>query len=78
PDNYQVHQLHNKSNRVCVTIQCYQYASEDRAHDEYFKYLNSNTGRKESFYPDSDWDFVSFRNKVREEWNIHLKELEWE
>jgi len=77
PDNYQVHQLHNDSDRVCVTIQCYQYANTDRVHDEYFMYLDAKTGKKEPFYPDSDWDFVTFKRKVKEEWAAHLKELEW-
>ncbi|KAG5642783.1 hypothetical protein DXG03_002128 [Asterophora parasitica] len=54
PDNYQVHQLYNDSDRVCVTIQCYQYAKEDCVHDEYFDYLESGTGVKKPFYPDSD------------------------
>ncbi|GLB44970.1 hypothetical protein LshimejAT787_1900480 [Lyophyllum shimeji] len=77
PDNYQVHQLHNESDRVCVTIQCYQYGNTDRAHDEYFMYLDSKTGRKEEFYPNSDWDFVTFKRQVKEEWEAHLKEPEW-
>jgi len=77
PDNYQVHQLYNNSDRVCVTIQCYQYASEDFAHDEYFEYLESKTGAKKLFYPDSDWDFLTFKQKVKEEWAAHLKEIEW-
>ncbi|KAF8069883.1 RmlC-like cupin domain-containing protein [Lyophyllum atratum] len=77
PDNYQVHQLHNDSDRVCVTIQCYQYANTDRAHDEYFEYLDAKSGDKEPFYPDSDWDFVAFKRLIKAEWEAHLKKLEW-
>lgn len=77
PDNYQVHQLHNDSNRVCVTIQCYQYGSTDHAHDEYFEYVNKTTGKKEEFYPDSDWDFMTFKKNIKEEWAAHLEEAEW-
>ncbi|KIM79005.1 hypothetical protein PILCRDRAFT_10664 [Piloderma croceum F 1598] len=77
PDNYQVHQLHNDFDRVCVTIQCYQYAKKDMSHDEYFEYLEEETNDKKPFKPDSDWDFISFKKLVKEEWERHLKELEW-
>lgn len=77
PDQYQVHQLHNDSDRVCVTIQCYQYPSKDREHDEYFEFLKADTGEKKPFYPDSDWDFILFKKLVKEEWEQHLKEIAW-
>ena len=77
PDNYQIHQLHNDFDRACVTIQCYQYAAKDISHDEYFEYLEESTGEKKRFTPNSDWDFISFKSLVKEEWEAHLKELEW-
>jgi hypothetical protein len=77
PDNYQIHQLHNDFDRACVTIQCYQYAKKDISHDEYFQYLEEGTGEKKPFKPNSDWDFISFKRLVKEEWEAHLKELEW-
>lgn len=77
PDNYQIHQLHNDFDRVCVTIQCYQYANEDTGHDEYFEYIEAKTGAKKPFYPTSDWEFVSFKKQIKAEWEQHLKDKEW-
>lgn len=77
PENYQVHQLHNDFDRVCVTIQCYQYANDDMHHDENFDYLEDGTNETKPFKPDSDWDFISFKKLVKEEWERHLKEREW-
>ncbi|KAF7969452.1 hypothetical protein HWV62_22333 [Athelia sp. TMB] len=77
PDQYQVHQLHNDSDRVCVTIQCYQYDRQDHVHDEYFHYLEAKSGDKKDFTPDSDWDFIKFKKLVKEEWEDHLKQATW-
>jgi uncharacterized RmlC-like cupin family protein len=75
PDHYQIHQLHNDFDRVCVTIQCYQYAEGDREHDEYFDFLDPKTGERKSFYPNSDWCFATFKKLIKEEWYAHLNEL---
>lgn len=77
PDNYQIHQLHNDFDRVCVTIQCYQYAKKDQAHDEYFDFIEAGTNKKLPFYPKSDWEFVEFKRQIKEEWEAHLKEQKW-
>ncbi|KAF9470319.1 hypothetical protein BDN70DRAFT_719728 [Pholiota conissans] len=35
-DSYQVHQLRNKSDQLCCTIQCCQYGKDDKIHYEGF------------------------------------------
>ena len=75
PDNYQIHQLHNKFDAACVTIQCYQYMEKDISHYKHFKYLEEGMGKKKLFKPNSDWDFIGFKKLVKEEWEV--KELEW-
>jgi len=76
PDNYQVHQLHNDFDGVCVTIQCYQYAEQDTCHDEYFDYLDAKSCEKKPFKSNSDWEFISFKRLIKNEWAAHLKEPE--
>jgi uncharacterized cupin superfamily protein len=60
PTLNQTHQLKNTSKDVCVTIQCYMYEQEDKVHYDYFDYLDPN-GDKKQYEPDSDMDFVSFK-----------------
>ncbi len=66
----QIHQLKNigTTNQTCITIQCYLYDSTDNVHYDYFDYLGENNS-KQQYEPDSDMDFVAFKNKMREEWN---------
>jgi hypothetical protein len=64
----QVHQLKNVDDVVtCVTIQCYMYDGEDAAHYDYFDYLDSE-GKVQQFEPNSDMDFVAFKELIRKEW----------
>ncbi|NBO72412.1 MAG: hypothetical protein EBU66_14255 [Bacteroidetes bacterium] len=63
----QTHQLRNITNEVCVTIQCYMYEKNDRGHYDYFDYLDSD-GVQQQYEPDSDMDFVSFKQTMRKEW----------
>ena len=66
----QVHQLENlKSNtETCITIQCYMYDENNVAHYDYFDYLDGD-GKIQQYEPDSDMDFVAFKNQMKEEWN---------
>ncbi|OEZ94315.1 cysteine dioxygenase [Duganella phyllosphaerae] len=70
PDYYQIHQLKNPSPKAggdfCATIQCYRYPDDDEAHYEYFDYIEN--GQIEHFSPDSDWEYLDFKKKIREEW----------
>ncbi|CAD6890616.1 unnamed protein product [Tilletia laevis] len=79
PSNYQIHRLHNdkevhdaSSGNVvqdfAATIQCYRYLPTDDVHYEYFDYINDKGETKEHFEPDSDWDFLTFKNLIRAEW----------
>jgi len=61
PTLNQTHQLENIGTDVCVTIQCYMYEQDDRKHYDYFDYLDAN-GDKKQYEPDSDMDFVSFKD----------------
>lgn len=67
PTLNQTHKLVNTSNNTCVTIQCYMYDEKDDAHYDYFDYLD-NDGVVQQYDPDSDMDFVEFKEVIREEW----------
>jgi len=68
PTLNQTHQLVNKSNiETCITIQCYMYDEKDRAHYDYFDYIDGD-GHIQPYEPDSDMDFVKFKELMRQEW----------
>jgi hypothetical protein len=70
PDMNQTHQLKNANlaGPTCITIQCYQYGEENNSHYECFDYLDSKTGKIKQFIPNSDADFIWFKEKMRQEW----------
>ncbi|KAK7444773.1 hypothetical protein VKT23_015090 [Stygiomarasmius scandens] len=72
PKIYQIHRLRNLSTegKVCCTVQCYQYGSDDTRHYEAFRWFKVKDGVQEvdDFKPNSDADFMSFKNTIREEW----------
>ena len=70
PTLNQTHQLMNNKNNIetCITIQCYMYDNENSMHYDYFDYLDDDRNIKQ-YEPDSDMDFISFKNKMKEEWN---------
>lgn len=67
PELNQVHQLRNVGAEPCITIQCYLYDLEDKDHYDYFDYLDSE-GRVQQYEPDSDMDFLAFKELMRQEW----------
>ena len=68
PTLNQTHQLTNHSNiTTCITIQCYMYEKEDTAHYDYFDYIDESGNRKQ-YEPDSDMDFLKFKQRMKEEW----------
>ena len=74
PDYYQTHQLFNPAPKgnMCATLQCYRYPNKDKEHYEYFDYLYKDDldgqWKINQFYPNSDMDFIEFKEKVQEEW----------
>jgi hypothetical protein len=67
PTLNQIHQLRNISTDVCITIQCYMYDKKDHGHYDYFDYLD-DTNQVQKYEPDSDMDFVAFKELIRTEW----------
>ena len=76
PTLNQTHQLMNDENSIetCITIQCYMYDNENTMHYDYFDYLDDERNIKQ-YEPDSDMDFISFKNKMKEEWNNYIKKI---
>lgn len=70
PTLNQVHQLKNleKNKDTCITIQCYMYENENREHYDYFDYIDADN-KIEQFEPNSDMDFITFKDTIRKEWN---------
>lgn len=69
PTLNQVHQLTNTSIvDTCITVQCYMYDDENKSHYDYFDYIDAN-GDKQQYEPDSDMDFVQFKQLMWDEWN---------
>jgi hypothetical protein len=67
PTLNQTHQLKNKGETSCVTIQCYMYDEANHKHYDFFDYLDGE-GQKQQYEPDSDMDFVEFRKLMKKEW----------
>jgi hypothetical protein len=67
----QNHMLMNEKPDACVTIQCYMYPETDRTHYPYFDYINK-AGTIKQFPPDSDMDFLAFKELMRKEWDARL------
>ncbi|MCC6371032.1 MAG: cysteine dioxygenase family protein [Bacteroidia bacterium] len=69
PDLNQTHQLRNANiaGPTCITIQCYMYGEGNTEHYDYFDYLESN-GQTRNFTPNSDCDFLGFKEKMKQEW----------
>lgn len=68
PELNQIHQLRNNTDDVCITIQCYMYGLDNKKHYDYFDYLDDNKNIMQ-YEPDSDSDFVKFKEIIRTEWN---------
>lgn len=69
PTLNQTHQLVNldTNKSTCITIQCYMYDENNNTHYDYFDYIDDN-GNKQQYEPDSDMDFVSFKELIKNEW----------
>jgi len=67
PTLNQTHQLMNTEVKTCVTIQCYMYDGNNSKHYDYFDYLD-NDGVVQQYTPDTDMDFVEFKQLMQDEW----------
>ncbi len=74
PSLNQVHQLKNLDGNkdTCITIQCYMYDGTDAVHYDYFDYLGDHNA-KQQYEPDSDMDFVQFKQTMKKEWDTRPK-----
>ena len=64
----QTHKLENLDpTTTCVTIQCYMYDKWDKSHYDYFDYIDNN-GDIQQYEPDSDMDFLDFKDRMKKEW----------
>lgn len=67
----QTHQLRNnaaKGGLPCITIQCYMYDETDTGHYPFFDYVDDD-GTVHQFTPNSDMDFLEFKEIMQKEWN---------
>lgn len=69
PTMNQTHQLVNldKNTKTCITIQCYMYDEMNKTHYDFFDYIDES-GNTQQYEPDSDMDFVLFKETMRIEW----------
>lgn len=77
PEVNQFHLLKNnlKNTDTCMTIQCYSYSKNDDTHYSTFDYVEG--GKVDHFNPISDYDFLDFKAKVKEEWTSYLETRFW-
>lgn len=68
PTLNQTHQLINQCKETCITIQCYMYETKDKAHYDYFDYIDAD-GHRKQYEPDSDMEFLRFKALMKMEWN---------
>ena len=77
PGINQIHQLVNESEECCITIQCYSYGEKDELHYEFFDFVEALEDNKKSvvkqFEPDSDFDYLDFVEKLKNDWDEHHK-----
>jgi uncharacterized cupin superfamily protein len=72
----QVHQLYNHGKKACITVQCYMYDKSDTVHYDYFDYIDGR-GEVQQFEPDSDMEFLQFKETIHAEWLLRPRCLPW-
>jgi hypothetical protein len=76
PTLNQVHQLRNTNrDNTCITIQCYMYEGDNNTHYDYFDYIDDD-GKKQQYEPDSDMEFIKFKETIKQEWKNKQNQLE--
>ncbi|RMJ04682.1 hypothetical protein CDV36_014642 [Fusarium kuroshium] len=71
-NQYQIHQLENVSDDVCITLQCYQFEKDNTIHDEKFHWMDGKRQIR-NFVPNSDMAYGRFLEKMKNEWKEHNK-----
>ena len=76
PELNQVHRLTNPDTNKdpCITIQCYIYGKKNREHYDYFDFINDK-GETEQYTPDSDMEFIAFKQLMKDEWENRQKKF---
>jgi hypothetical protein len=66
----QTHQLYNSNieGPTCITIQCYMYDELDHNHYSFFDYKVEDSDKINKFDPNSDMDFLLFKETIKKEW----------
>jgi len=73
PTLNQTHQLVNHDDtQTCITIQCYMYDAVNNRHYDYFDYIDTD-GHKQQYEPDSDMDFITFKQTIMNEWKQKIE-----
>jgi len=76
PTLNQIHQLKNtNTENTCITIQCYMYEGDNNTHYDYFDYIDDD-GKKQQYEPDSDMEFIKFKETIKQEWENRPKPVE--
>jgi hypothetical protein len=77
PTLNQIHQLKNleKNKDTCITIQCYMYDNQNIKHYDYFDYIDGDN-KKQQYEPDSDMEFIKFKETIKQEWKNKQNQLE--
>jgi predicted metal-dependent enzyme (double-stranded beta helix superfamily) len=68
PGMNQTHRVFNPTEDICITLQCYAYDNHDDKHQETFDFVDPKNGKVKKFTPDSDMDFIDFRETMKKEW----------
>ena len=50
------------------------YNTDNSIHYDYFDYID-NAGKIQHYDPDSDMDYLQFRNLMKQEWNNFLSNI---
>ena len=51
------------------------YENDNNTHYDYFDYIDTD-GKIQQFEPDSDMDFITFKETIQQQWNARPKIIE--
>jgi hypothetical protein len=50
------------------------YEGDNNTHYDYFDYIDDD-GKKQQYEPDSDMDYIKFKETIKQEWENRPKEI---